>query len=180
MLTVLRRQSRRLRALVQQFLDFSRLEAQRPLAVDLQPTDVVDVIERVVELFDHQHDLILGAEAGLTRAIADGSRLEQVLTNLVANAVKFSDRPVRVVARRSGEHVLIEVIDEGEGIPEGDLERVFEKFYRGHDAGRTSGSGLGLYVARALTEAQGGQLSVASTVGVGTRFRILLERENPT
>lgn len=180
MLTVLRRQSRRLRALVQQFLDFSRLEGQRPLAVDLRPIDVVPVIERVVELFEHQHEFIVGAEAGLARAVADGNRLEQVLTNLVANAVKFSDRPVRVVARRSGDHVLIEVIDEGDGISESELELVFEKFYRGDGAGGTSGSGLGLYVARALTEAQGGELSVSSTVGVGTRFRILLERETPT
>lgn len=168
------RQHRNLRTLVQRFLDFSRLASSRELLVRPRPTDVVAVIEQTVELFEHQRDIILGVEAGLPPATADADRLQQVLVNLLSNAVKYSDAAVRVVARRLGDRVVIDVVDDGPGLGEGDPERLFDKFYRGASAVGTEGTGLGLYVSRALVEAQGGTLTASSVPGWGSRFQVEL------
>lgn len=167
------RQARRLRSLVNQFLDFSRIEAERPLTLDLEPVNVVDVIDNVVPLFTHQREIIVGAEGDLPRATADRERLEQILVNLISNAVKYSDGPIRVVARQVDGNVVIDVVDEGPGLPEDELQQVFEKFQRGSAATGTRGTGLGLYISRALAEAQGGSLAAVSAV-VGCRFRVTL------
>ncbi|HEX9767511.1 MAG TPA: ATP-binding protein [Nitriliruptorales bacterium] len=166
------RQARALRGLVQQFLDFSRLESERPLLVRPRPTDVVQAIDRVVSLFAHQRDIIVGVARGLPQIDADPDRLDQVLANLVNNAVKYSDGAVRVVARHEGRELLIDVVDEGPGLSEEDHGRLFEKFHRGQSASGTSGTGLGLYITKALVEAQGGVIRVHSNVGVGSRFTV--------
>ena len=167
------RQARRLRSLVNQFIDFSRIEADRPLTLDLQPVDVVEVIDNVVPLFTHQREIIVGADEGLPQALADPERLEQVLVNLISNAVKYSDGPVRVVARGIDPDVVIDVVDEGPGLNDDELTEIFGKFQRGTAASGTRGTGLGLYISRALAEAQGGELHAISA-GIGSRFRIRL------
>lgn len=169
------RQAKSLRRLVQQFLDYSRLEADRPLVMNPRPVDPTASIDSVVGLFEHLRPFVVGADAGLPKVLVDPDRLEQVLANLVSNAVKFSDAPIRVVARRGiGDTVMIDVVDEGPGIDEHDLESLFEKFHRGRNAGRQPGSGLGLYISRAIVEEQGGSLTVTSHPGFGSRFRITL------
>lgn len=168
------RQARRLRSLVNQFLDFSRIEADRPLTLDVQAVDVVEVIDHVVPLFTHQREMIVGAEGDLPNAYGDRERLEQVLVNLISNAVKYSDAPVRVVARIDAGRVIIDVVDEGPGMSESELEQVFEKFQRGSASHGVRGTGLGLYISRALTEAQGGTLTASSRSGMGSRFRVSL------
>lgn len=170
----LSRQARSLRSLVQQFLDFSRLEADRPLVIHPRETDVVAVVEHVVGLFEHEREIVVGVERDLPPATVDPDRLEQVLANLLSNAVKFSQGSIRMVARRDDEQLLIDVVDEGPGIAESDLDGLFDKFHRGRDTGSTRGSGLGLYISRAVMEAQGGRLEVRSQPGAGTRFRVLM------
>ncbi len=170
----LSRQAHALRSLVQQFLDFARLEGERPLPLQRDVVDVVPVIERVIERFDHDREFIIGAPRRLRPALADPDRLEQVVGNLVGNAVRYSDGPIRVVARERGDEVVIDVVDSGPGISEEDLPRLFDKFQRGGTAAGTSGSGLGLYISRAIAEAHGGSLSVQSTVGVGSHFRVAI------
>jgi K+-sensing histidine kinase KdpD len=170
----LERQNRNLRTLVQQFLDFSRLETARELLVRPQPTDVVAVMEQAAELFEHQRAIILGAETGMPLAMADSERLRQVLVNLISNAVKYSEEPVRVVARTDGATIVVDVVDQGGGIDDDDLRGLFRKFHRGANAVGTEGTGLGLYVSRALVNAQGGALTVETTFGWGSRFRVSL------
>ncbi|HEX2029598.1 MAG TPA: PAS domain S-box protein [Nitriliruptorales bacterium] len=170
----LARQSRTLHGLVQQFLDYSRLEADRSLIMRLRPTDVVAAIDRVVEMFGHSREIIVGAALDLPKAQADPDRLDQVLTNLVSNGIKFSDAPVRVVARHRRDRVLIDVVDEGRGIPPEDLASLFGKFHRGSNVRATPGTGLGLYISRAVVEAMGGTLTVRSRLDVGTRFTVNL------
>ncbi|MDX1620309.1 MAG: HAMP domain-containing sensor histidine kinase [Nitriliruptorales bacterium] len=165
------RQARRLRSLVNQFLDFSRIEADRPLSVDLQDIDVVEVIDHVVPLFTHQREIVVGAEEGLPHALGDKERLEQILINLVSNAIKYSDGPIRVVARRPDDDILIDVVDEGPGLTDHEIDKIFEKFHRGAAATGTRGTGLGLYISRALARAQGGELTAMSS-GMGSRFRV--------
>ena len=92
----------------------------------------------------------------------DYLEIEQVLTNLIENAVRYtpSDSPIDVGVQTEGDHMVISVADRGPGIPPADLERVFDKFYRvlGRTSGRPTGSGLGLAVSKGLVEAHGGRI----------------------
>ena len=108
-------------------------------------------------------------------AEADGDKLRQILANLVDNAVKFSPNggKVTVAARRAGEEVVeVRVVDEGIGIPEEERARLFDRFFRASTAVRQQipGTGLGLYIARAIVEAHGGSIDVESADGQGTTF----------
>ena len=125
---------------------------------------------------DKQIDLVI--EAGDELEIeADPQRLGQAVTNLVLNAVKFSDAGARIVLRGlqpSPETIRIEVVDQGVGIPEDELEGIFDTFKQGRAGREVGGSGLGLMIARRLVELHGGSLSAESQVGVGSRFILTL------
>jgi signal transduction histidine kinase len=107
--------------------------------------------------------------------VADPRRVVQILTNLLTNAQRYAEN-VRVVWRRDGEHALVQVIDDGTGIPAGELPRVFDRFYR-LDAARgrhTGGAGLGLSIVQQLVAAQGGRVWAESEVGKGSTFSFTL------
>ncbi len=108
----------------------------------------------------------------------DGDRIAQVLINLLSNAIRHTDRggTVTVRLRMRGNQVLLTVRDQGEGLPQADLERVFARFYR-TDASRnraSGGSGLGLAISKAIAELHGGNLSAVNVAGGGAEFRLLL------
>lgn len=178
------RMSRRglqLRRLVQQFLDYSRLGAGRPVVVRPALTDIrfaltqleSDLVGRRPVEFDMPNDL--------PPAWVDPDRLDQVMANLVSNALKFSPptSPIAVRARATADTVELEVEDRGQGMSPADLAAAFQKFQRGGGAEDVPGTGLGLYVSRALLEAQGGRLLAASTLGKGSRFTVVLPRRPP-
>ena len=110
----------------------------------------------------------------------DPVRTVQVLGNLVGNALKYSapGTPVDVRLVEAGDSVRVEVSDVGRGIPADQVDRVFDKFHRVEDPMRmtTSGTGLGLYIARQLTTAMGGDLTCSSVLGVGSTFTLALNR----
>jgi two-component system sensor histidine kinase VicK len=107
-------------------------------------------------------------------ATVDSKRIEQVLRNLLTNAIKYSPEGGHITVQGRGDHrqLLIQVRDEGMGIPPEDLERVFERFYRVENeiTQRVGGVGLGLAVCRAIVEAHGGRMWVESSLGVGSTF----------
>ena len=111
---------------------------------------------------------------------ADATLLRQVLDNLLSNAIKYSPHGSTVQLRIDRDDhgdaggVLLEVSDQGIGIPDADRERLFEAFERGSNVGARPGNGLGLAIARRAIELHGGSLSVASTLGEGTRFTVRL------
>jgi signal transduction histidine kinase len=108
------------------------------------------------------------------RVYADPDKLTQVLTNLVENACKYASLSgLTISADVDGADVAVSVSDRGEGIPEEDLPRVFDKFFR-RDQGRPTGSGLGLWISRGLVQAHGGRLTATSVPGEGTTFRFTL------
>ena len=113
---------------------------------------------------------------------ADRDQLEQILNNLVSNAVKYSPKgcAIHLDARVEGRNAYVEVIDTGPGIPEDQLEYVFERFRRVQDrmSRKVAGSGLGLYITRMLVEGMEGEVGVRSQLGSGSTFwfRLPLQR----
>lgn len=183
---IVARNAERLHDLVEDLLDLSRIESQK-LKLLPEPLETRAVFEHVASLFreraDRKHvELVPEAPAGL-RVLADRRALEHVLTNLVDNAVKYCGEHSRVILRgeeRAGE-LHLSVQDEGPGIDERHLPRLFERFYR-VDAGRSrelGGTGLGLSIVKHLTESMGGTVSVASKPGSGTTFTVTLKKAQP-
>ncbi len=158
-------QTRRLGRLVSQLLDLSRLEAgDQPF--DIHPFGVRDVLEGAAReaRLHAPEDVVFSIDApGDLRAAGDPERIHQVVTNLVENAVRYSPRPGHVALRAySGrDHkVTVEVDDEGPGIAEDELDRVFERFHRGEGRRGSDGggAGLGLAIARWIVELHGGTI----------------------
>jgi PAS domain S-box-containing protein len=174
----------RLTAMINELLDVARLQMGRPLLLDRQPTDLAEVARAVtseLQPSSDRHDLEIIAPPEATLGAWDRARLERVVSNLVANAMKFSPEGGRVrlvirdEVRDNAPWVALEVHDEGVGIPADDMPRIFERFYRGSNvAGAIEGTGLGLSGARHIVEQHGGCLSVASTQGKGSVFTMLL------
>lgn len=166
----------RVTRLLGELLDISRLETGR---LKLRPKrfDLPELLSKIVETAgadDEAHEIVVEAPEDL-QIFADPDKVEQVLTNLVENAVKYTDDgTIRVWASEDGGWVTVSVTDEGDGIPEPQLKRLFRKFYRRERAGQPSGTGLGLYICRGLVEAHHGEIDVTSTEGTGTTFTVRL------
>lgn len=175
-LDTLARQTRRLRRLIFQFLDYSRLEAGHDLAVVISPVWLAELIPAVIHTAEQRDRITVDVPADLPAVLADPDRLDQVLANLVSNAVKFSppDTDVTVRARATGATVEVTVQDAGPGIALEDQAHLFDKFRRGANAEAVEGTGLGLYLARALVQAMGGHISAASGSGRGTAMTVAL------
>jgi signal transduction histidine kinase len=179
-LEMIEAEATRLATIVDQILLTSQLDAG---AVDVEAAecDPAEIAAGVVEsAATHAPEEISLAVSGngSPRIVGDESKLRQVLVNLVDNAVKYSPDGGHVEIRLSRDNgrCLIAVADEGLGIPAGELDRIFEKFYRldpeqTHGVG---GSGLGLYICRELVERMSGALTVASEPGRGSTFTVEL------
>ena len=182
MLTQINHDAERVTRLINELLDISRLETGRlhllRREVDLEQT--ASVVLGSVALEHPELDATIDAEPGLPCVEADADKIEQVLTNLVENAVKYgSPDGLRVEARAlEGHEVAVTVRDQGPGIAAADLPHVFERwFQRKH--GRPTGTGLGLWISKGLVEAHGGELSVVSEEGAGAAFTFTLPIEAP-
>jgi len=183
-------QAARLTRFVQGVLNVSRIEAGA-LTFSFAPVNVHDLIHKVVADYSahsQTHHFVVGGGVDACYAWADSDRLEEVLTNLVDNAVKYSPAgsdiavSARVVTDLAtvlpdgptprGSFVVISVADQGIGIADVDRERIFDRFYRvdSQDSREVYGHGLGLYIARRLIEGHGGRIWVESTAGRGSRF----------
>lgn len=175
------RQARSLRGLVLQFLDYTRLEAGHAVEVVTEPVAVDEALTAAVRLFAHLRDIELVVPDDLPEVSADPVRLEQVVSNLLSNALKFSPprSPVVVRARAREDTVEIVVEDEGTGLEPVELLQLFQKFYRGSNTERLPGTGLGLYVSRMLVEAMGGYVQAESEPGEGSRFTLTLRVARP-
>lgn len=173
---------RHLVRLLNDLLDLARSDAGR-LAITPQPTEVAPLIEDVVRTMRAQTE---GMNQQLTREIepdlplihAEGDRIRQILVNLLTNAHEYSPEgaSIEVTARVVDAEVEISVTDNGPGIPENQLQHIFERFVRG-DAGltqRVGGTGLGLAISKSLVELHGGTIAAESTPGIGSTFSIRL------
>ncbi len=132
-----------------------------------------------VDATTHGHQLLLKTEKDLPLITADKDRIDQVIVNIISNAIKYTPDNGTIAVSTSllpGEKVSVKVIDNGLGIPEEDLPRIFERFYRVEKARTTDtgGTGLGLAIAKELIEAHGGNIEISSKLGVGTMVEIVL------
>ena len=166
----------RLTALVDDLLDLARLESARG-QVYPEALDPRDLLTRASERLRPQTErarLLLRVEVaeGLPPALADRARVEQVVLNLVHNAIKFTPAGGSITVSGVEQDGMLEVAvaDTGTGIPEGDLARVFERFYKTDRARRSEGTGLGLAIAKHIVQAHGGTITATSVPGQGTRF----------
>ena len=183
-LEIVQREADRLSALIDDLLALARAEAGE-LRLDITRGQAGEVVEEIYQTLaplarrERQITLVRNAPANLPPVLADRQRLMQVLLNLVRNAITYTPAGGIVslmLEQADAGHVAITVADTGIGIPPEDLERVFDRFYR-TDASRaraTGGFGLGLSIVRDLVNAMGGSISVSSTVGEGSQFRVLL------
>ncbi len=172
------RQSEKLNRLIAQLLDVSRLDTGQ-LALALELTDLGALAEAVVAAGvarTDRHQITLAAETGLS-ATVDPLRLEQVLTNLLDNAIKYSpaggDIDI-VLARRGADRIELAVRDHGLGVPPDQRDRLFERYFRGHSADHYSGMGLGLAIGRQIVELHGGSLRAEFPHDGGSRFVVSL------
>jgi signal transduction histidine kinase len=179
---VITRESERLTRLIDNVLDFSRIEGGRQ-RYDIALHAVEPVVHEVLEAFRYPlaqqgFKLDVAVAPDLPEVPLDPAAIKQALANLVDNAIKYSGerRRLAVTARRDGGEVRIEVADEGIGIPPSETERIFEKFYRigrSETQGRR-GSGVGLALVKHIVEAHGGRVTVDSRPGEGSRFTVRL------
>jgi len=181
-LDALERQTRRIGVLVGELLDVSRMRLGR-LELALEPADLSEIARDTVL---HLRDEIERSGSRLLLDLAptpgrfDRSRIEQVITNLLTNASKFGQKkPITLHVAPDGERARLRVTDRGIGISSEDQVRVFERFERAVTSQHFGGLGLGLYIARQIVEAHGGEIRVESVPGGATSFVVLLPREPP-
>ena len=180
--TVINKESERLTALINNVLDFSKIDAGRR-SYDVAPAHVGDVIENTLaayqyELRKDQFTVDVEIDPDLPETLLDDDAIAQALLNLLNNAVKYSreEKYIKVSATQRDGMIHVSVTDHGIGISKEDQKRLFEMFFRARDerVRSTRGTGLGLAITRHTVEAHGGTVSVESTEGQGSTFTISL------
>ena len=175
--------ARRISSMVDELTDAAKLQAGQRLDLRLEPVDISALVSEVVLLRQstaNQAGVQVSVQAPTGLIVqADRARLERVVDNVLANAVKYSPEgtPVQVEVRAEGDGAVIVVRDRGVGIPPGELPNVFTPFFRASTAHGFPGMGIGLAGARTIVEQHGGQINVASAPGEGTTVTIRMPCE---
>jgi len=184
--SIIRKESERLTALINNILDFSRIEAGRK-EYDFRETDMTELVRNTLESYRYQieqHGFAFEEQIAedLPSVRVDREAIARSLLNLVNNALKYSpeEKYLGVKLYRENGSVKLEVVDHGIGIPRGEQHKIFEKFYRVGNplVHNTKGTGLGLSLVRHIVRAHGGEISVESAPGEGSKFVIALPMDS--
>ena len=175
---IIEEQSNRLIHLVENVLSVSKMNASSEV---LKKVDVNEVIKRIIPMFTEQYKtrkFVQKLNSNLPPARLDEDKFQQILTNLIDNAAKYSTdgKTVTISTELVENFVEMKITDEGVGIKKEDFDKVFKKFSRleNHLTSTTQGNGLGLYITKQLVENMGGQISFTSEINKGTTFRVLM------
>ncbi len=167
----------RLTRLISDLLNVSRIERGQPLQLQYTEVDVAASVERAVGFqrsYAERHVLEVELPAALPIIIADRDKLDQILINLLGNAVKYSPEGGTITTRVAldGDKLLFAISDQGIGIPHDQLDKIFDRFHRVHsgDSQRVGGTGIGLFLVKNLVDAHQGVIWVESTLGKGSTF----------
>jgi signal transduction histidine kinase len=168
-------------ALIDEILDLSRVEAGQ-VSVDVSELHIADVLREVTDSLDPLVDrprvkLVVDADRSLPRFASDRDKVRQILLNLLSNAIKYTDEGSIVVRAEAVDGRLrVAVSDTGIGIPDDEIDKIFQEFHRAEasDGRRRSGTGLGLTISQRLAKALGGGITVASVPGAGSTFTLEL------
>ncbi len=184
-LRIISAESARLTRLINNVLDFARMERGAPLG-ERRPCDLTEVVREVVSTCQPHLEAVgvalsLEVEADEFPLLADRDAIAQIILNLISNAEKYGGHEVLVRMRRENGSGLVEVLDRGPGIPQKKREAVFQPFHRLHDslASGVSGSGLGLTLARRMAQAHGGNVTYSPREGGGSCFTFSLPLNLP-
>ena len=167
----------RLTRLISDLLNVSRIEAGRALDLNPGPVNLPDVVSKVVaaqKSYTNKHEFSVQLEDDLPTIVADNDKVDQILTNLTNNAVKYSPKggTITVSGKQSNGVIQMAVTDQGMGIPKEHIEKLFDRFHRidNRDTRKVGGTGIGLYLVKHLVEAHGGRIWVESEEGKGSSF----------
>jgi two-component system, chemotaxis family, CheB/CheR fusion protein len=168
-------QSRRLNHLIEEMMDFTRIRSEQLELKHMENVNLVKLVRRVLEQYSGSNrEITLVTREEEIMGNCDEGRLEQVLNNLISNAIKYSeaDKPIEVRVERTKHEVTFAVRDEGRGISEEQQRHIFERFYRVHTNANTGieGLGLGLYIAHEIVIRHGGRMWLESRTGQGSTF----------
>lgn len=179
---IIRKESERLTALINNILDFSRIEAGRK-EYDFRETDIAELVRNTLDAYRYQIEqqgfaFEQNIESSIPAVRVDREAIARALVNLINNALKYSanEKFLGVKLYRANDKLKLEVVDRGIGITRREQSKIFEKFYRTGDplVHNTKGSGLGLSLVRHITQAHGGEVQVESTPGKGSKFTLSL------
>jgi PAS domain S-box-containing protein len=170
------RQVNQLLRLVEDMLDVSRISTGR-LVIQKEQNNLTDLVTNVYQSFNAQfHAAGIRSDLRLDEDLIfdfDSQRMEQVISNLISNAIKYGDStPVTVALRKQGSKAVLTVSDHGKGISESDQRRIFERFERAVSPSEVSGLGLGLFISRQIVESHGGDIYVESEPFKGATFTV--------
>ncbi len=186
-MAVIEEEADRLNDLIQNLLTASKLQVQQELSLELSEVNIAQLAQQVAERFTNQttqHSIQVHFPSDFPYIDGDITRLRQVLDNLVSNAIKYSPNGgvIKIVGQCSERDVTVSVSDQGEGISVQDLNHIFERFFRVDNklSRRTQGTGLGLYLVKAIIEAHHGKIDVKSKYGKGSTFYFTLPRTQPS
>jgi signal transduction histidine kinase len=181
-LRVIEQQAIRLKRLIDALLDISRIQNGQ-LLLSHKPLDLEALAQRMVHEVQpilHQHTIAFAGVGASLIVEGDELRLEQVLQNIIQNAIKYSPAggAITVCVRAKNGHAYVSISDQGIGIPPESLHQLFQRFYRAEnvEARHISGMGVGLYLVKEIVHLHGGTIEVSSTEGVGSTFTIRLPR----
>jgi PAS domain S-box-containing protein len=184
----IQRAAQQMQRMVQDLLDVETIQSGR-LSVRLQPVEVPRLVEEAVETLrplaaDKHLELRVELDPDLPPLPADAGRIQQVLVNLIGNAIKFTSHSgriqVQVTRGTDGAEARFRIADSGYGIPAGELPHIFTRYWQGaHSRQIGRGAGLGLAIAKGIVEAHGGRIWAESQVGKGSDFYFTLPAENP-
>jgi two-component system phosphate regulon sensor histidine kinase PhoR len=170
----------RLAQLLQQLGELSRLESGQ-VTMNIEPKDISPLLYKAAQRLQFQADkagldLVINAPADLPKVVADEERIEQVIINLLHNAIKFTPPggKVSLKAKQDGDVVALSIDDTGIGIRADDLPHIFERFYKIDKSRSSEGTGLGLAIAKHIVQAHGGNIWAESTEGKGSTFTFTL------